>query len=63
MVTMTWKHTSQGCNRAIMGAILTVTIAETMVMMTLAMAEIIALMAPPIAETMDPYRAKVRVVI
>ena len=46
-----------------MGAILTVTIAETMVMMTLAMAEIIALMATPIAETMDPYRSKVRVVI
>ena len=33
---------------------LTVTITETIVMMTFAMAEIIALIPPPIAETMEP---------
>ena len=33
----------------------TVTIAETMVSMTFAMAEMMALMPPPIAETMEPW--------
>jgi hypothetical protein len=35
----------------------TVTIAETTVMITPAMAEMIALMAPPIAETTEPFKA------
>ena len=33
----------------------TVTMAETMVSMTFAMAEMTALMAPPMSETMEPW--------
>lgn len=38
---------------------LTVTMVETMIMSTLAMAEMTASMAPPMADTIAPYSVKV----
>lgn len=56
IVTITYKRCQPTADRYTRGILLTVTMAPTIVMMTLAIAEMMALMAPPIAETIEPCR-------